>query len=301
VPDLFASAGCTCWNEPAQRPETFGSGPDYPAEGRLAGRYLTRTFPGARIGYIWEDEPVGCCQQAVQELDSEIPPAQVVTRQRFTTDELPTDRLLPQVEAAQAAGAQVVVLDTLAPQAVALGLLDAANLGYHPTFFVPSSGSSDPNTVGTFIQRFSGGKASPALEDGVLTEDFLPSAADATNPWIKLFRQIHDTYEPQQPFDNPTVFGMTVAFDFTEALRAAGPNPTRESIVAAVNRGALNVGGPGLVPLDFSFVNHGGYAGERVGTVSDGAIVLAGPVFLVHDTGPILVVPANRARPPRHF
>jgi ABC-type branched-subunit amino acid transport system substrate-binding protein len=301
VPDLFASAGCTCWNEPVQHPETFGFGAEYPAEGRLAGRYLTRTFPDARIGYIWEDEPVGCCQQAVQQLDSEIPAAQVVTRQRFTTDELPADRLLPQVRAAQSAGAQVVVLDTLAPQAVALGLLDAASLGYHPTFFVPSSGSSDPDTVATFIQRFSGGKASPALEDGVITEDFLPSASDTTNPWITLFRRIHDTYQPQAPFDNPTVFGMAVAFTFTEALKAAGPHPTRQSIVAAVNRGAVNLGGPGLAPLDYSPFNHAGYAGEQIGTVRNGGIVLSGPVFITHETGPIVAVPVSRTTPPPHL
>jgi ABC-type branched-subunit amino acid transport system substrate-binding protein len=301
VPDLFAGAGCECWNQPRQRPETFGSGTDYPEEGRLAGHYVASTFPAAKVGYIWENDAIGCCQKAVQELDSEIPASQVVTRQPFTTGELPTDRLLPQVRAAQAAGAQVVVLDTLAPQAVALALLDAATMGYHPTVLVPSSGSADPSTVGGLIQQFSGGKASPALENGLITLDFLPSASDVDNPWIALFRQIHDTYEPQVPFDNPSVFGMAVAYTFTKALRAAGPNPTRQSIVAAINRGAVNLGGPGLAPLDYSPLNHAGYAGEQIGTVRNGGLVLTGPVFFTHDTGPIITVPASRTRPPQHF
>jgi ABC-type branched-subunit amino acid transport system substrate-binding protein len=291
VPDLFAGAGCTCWNEPRQRPETFGSGTDYPAEGRLAGRYVATTFPAAKVAYIWEDGAVGCCRDAVAELDSEIPAAQVVTRQRFITVELPTDRLLPQMQAAQAAGAQVVVLDTLAPQAVALALLDGARLGYHPQLLVPSSGSADPSTVGGLVQQFSGGAASPALENGLLTLDFLPASADPDNPWIAWFRQIHDTYEPQVPFDNPTVFGMATAFTFTRALLAAGPNPTRPSIVAAINRGAVNFGGPGLAPLEYSAINHAGYAGERVGTVRNGALVLSGPVFITHDRGPIISLP----------
>jgi hypothetical protein len=135
----------------------------------------------------------------------------------------------------------------------------------------------------------------------VITEDSVPSASDTANPWIRLFRQIHDRYEPQQPFDNPTVFGMAVAFTFTEALRAAGPHPTRQSIVAAVNRGAVNFGGPGLAPLEYSLFNHAGYAGDQIGTVQNGSIVLSGPVFITHEAGPILAVPASRTAPPPHF
>jgi ABC-type branched-subunit amino acid transport system substrate-binding protein len=288
VPDLFAAAGCACWNEPRQRPETFGFGTDYPEEGRIAGHYVARTFPTAKVGYLWQNDPIACCQQAVAELDSQIPPVQVVSRQPFTTDELPVDRLMPQMRAAQSAGVSVLVLDTLAPQAVALALLDAAGLGYHPQFLVPSNGSADPTTVAGFITRFSGGRASPALENGLITQDFLPSATDTANRWIALFRWIHDTYEPQMPFDNLTVYGMAAAVTFTQALRAAGPRPTRRSIVAAVNAGAVNFGGPGLAPLDYSLFNHAGYDGERIGTVRDGGFVLSGPVFVTHDTGPVV-------------
>jgi ABC-type branched-subunit amino acid transport system substrate-binding protein len=301
VPDLFAAAGCSCWNEPVQRPRTFGFGTDYPEEGKLAGAYVARTFPAAKVGYIWQNDPIACCQQAVQELDSEIPAAQVVSRQPFTEDELPTDRLLPQMRAAQAAGVEVLVLDTLAPQAVALALLDAASLGYHPRVFVPSNGSADPTTVGGLIRRFSGGRVGPALEDGLLTLDFLPSATDTDNPWIALFRRIHDTYEPQAPFDNLTVYGMGAAFTFTQALRAAGPHPTRQSIVAAVDFGAVDFGGPGLAPLDYSPFSHAGYIGEQVGTVQNGGFVLSGPVFVTHDSGPIITVTPSEATPPHRF
>jgi len=53
-----------------------------------------------------------------------------VTLQAFTIADLLTgSRLLPKVKAAQAAGARVLVLDTLAPAATALVLLDAASIG----------------------------------------------------------------------------------------------------------------------------------------------------------------------------
>lgn len=145
------------------------------------------------------------------------------------------------MQAARAAGARVLVLDTLVPQATALVLLDAA---------------------GGFIRQFSEGKADPALENGLITQDDLPSASDRASPWIALFRQLHDAYEPQAPFDDITVYAMASAFTFTEALRAAGPRPARRSLLAALVSGAVNADGPGLAPFDFSPVNLGPFRPE---------------------------------------
>jgi ABC-type branched-subunit amino acid transport system substrate-binding protein len=301
VPDLLVSSSCGCWNEPVQRPETFGAGPDFTVEGRELGHYVARTFPAAKVGYVWENSSALCCKQGVAGLDNQIPAARVVTRQSFSPGELAADRLLPQVEAARAAGVQVLVLDTIVPQATALVLLDAAGLGYHPRILVAQTLSADPVLVGGFLRQFSGGKASPALENGLITQDDLPSASDTANPWIALFHRIHDTYEPKEPFDDITVYAMASAFTFTQALRAAGSHPTRRSIVAALNSGAVDFGGPGVAPFDFSHVNHGGYAGQRIGIVENGGITLSGPVSFTHDTGPILTLPPSTARPPHRF
>lgn len=301
VPDLFVGSSCECWNQPLTRPDTIGFGTDYPDEGRLLGSYVARAFPAAKVGYIWENSPVGCCQQSMAELDEEIPASQVVTRQPFTLAELPADRLLPQVQAAQAAGAQVLVIDTLAPAATALVLLDAASIGYHPTFLDTFRLSADPATVASFITQFSHGKASPALENGLITQDYLPSASDRANPWIQLFRHIHDTYEPRAPFDNMTVYGMAAAYAFTNALQSAGPHPTRQSIIAAVDSGAVNLGGPGLIPLAYSPSSHDGYNGEEIGVVQDGGIQLSGPVYTTHDGGPVIAIPPVTFNPPHRF
>jgi hypothetical protein len=55
-----------------------------------------------------------------------------------------------------------------------------------------------------------------------------------------------------------TVYGMAAAYALTRALQAAGPDPTRQSVVAAVSHGAVNLAGPGLVPLDDSPLSHDG-------------------------------------------
>ena len=58
VPDLLVGSGCVCWNQPGPHPDTFGFETDYVAEGRLLGSYVTRSFPGQRIGYLWENDPI---------------------------------------------------------------------------------------------------------------------------------------------------------------------------------------------------------------------------------------------------
>jgi ABC-type branched-subunit amino acid transport system substrate-binding protein len=288
VPDLFVGSSCDCWNEARQRPETFGFGTNYTLEGRLMGGYVTRTFPTQKVAYVYEVNAVGCCQQAVAEMDKQIPPAQVVARESFTAADLqPNVQIRTQLAAARQAGAQVLILDTLAPAAIAETLLGDAVAGYHPTILVPFPLSADPTTVAGLIQQFSRGNVSPSIEDGLITQAHLPSAADTTNPWIRVFRQVHDRYEPSEPFDDMTVYGMAAAVVFVQALQQAGRNPTRSSIVAAVNRGAVNAGGPGLVALPFSATDHDGYPGEQIGTVRNGAIVLSGPAFESSPSGAV--------------
>jgi branched-chain amino acid transport system substrate-binding protein len=131
VPDLFVGSSCACWNEPKRHPDTFGFGTNYNLEGRLIGHYVTRAFPASKIGLIWEDD--GCCAGSVRQLEAEIPRSRVATSQPFTIAELTSTLLRPQIKAAQSAGVRVLVLDTLAPAAVAEVLLDTESLGYHPT------------------------------------------------------------------------------------------------------------------------------------------------------------------------
>ncbi len=116
VPDLFVGSSCACWNEPAQRPYTFGFGNNYTLEGRIIGDYVARSFPTEKIAYLYQENPIACCQQAVPQLDQEIPPRQVVSRQGFTTSDLSSPTLFAaKLQAASAADAQVLILDSSLP------------------------------------------------------------------------------------------------------------------------------------------------------------------------------------------
>ena len=55
---------------------------------------------------------------------------------------------------------------------------------------------------------------------------------------MKLFRKVDEKYIPKLPFDGNVEYGMALAYTFVEALQAAGPNPTRQSIVETIETGS---------------------------------------------------------------
>ena len=104
----------------------------------------------------------------------------------------------------------------------------------------------DPITVGGLLKTVSKGKASgTALIEGAITDGYLPSSSDTSNPWIKLFMKIHQQYDASAPFDGNVEYGMANAYTLVQALQAAGKNLTRQDLVNAVN--TMGANGPGLV------------------------------------------------------
>jgi len=140
-----------------------------------------------------------------------------------------------------------------------------------------------------------------SLENGVITDGYLPSEDNLTNPWIALFKQIHDQYDASEPFDGNTVYGMSAGYLFVQALQGAGKNLTRQSLIKALNSKGSSYKGPGLVPLAFSSSNHGGYTGAQIATVNNGQVTLTGPVYTTQDSGPISTYSASQPAPPSHF
>jgi hypothetical protein len=87
-------------------------------------------------------------------------------------------------------------------------------------------------------------------------------------------------------FDGNIEYGLASAYTFTEALAAAGQNPTRESLVAAVE--ANKFAGPNLTPYAYSSDDHSGMTGVQMGVIDGLAIKLQGtPPVTDNGTGGI--------------
>jgi branched-chain amino acid transport system substrate-binding protein len=232
-------------------------------------------------------------------LKDELPASSIVSIQRYD----PTNtKIAPQAEALQKAGAQVVISFSV-PAFTALLWLTDLSLKFAPQLVVSNVGS-DPKTLSGLLTSYSKGAApGKTLIQGIITDGYLATAADPSNSWIKLFEKIHNAYIPKLPFDGNVEYGMAAAYAFAQALQAAGQNPTRASIVAAVNNSHFL--GPGLVPFGYSATSHSGYIGTQMGIIHGLSIKLIGQPLTTDDgSGPItaystpqVTAPANGIPP----
>ena len=178
----------------------------------------------------------------------------------------------------QAAGVQVIIAFSI-PTFTAVTEASAAALHYAPKFVVSNVGADPPTLTGILTSGGLGAKLPAALIDGTISDTYLPLESDTTNPWISLFQSIKATYAPTLPWDGNVLYGFAEAYTFVQALKAAGQNPTRQSIVNAIQNGHWT-DGPGLTPYGYSSSNHLGFLGVemvQIGTDGNARLPRPGP------------------------
>lgn len=297
VPDLFVESGCSCFDDPVNYPDTYGYTEDYKVEGKILGQYTLNNYPGQKVAYLLQDDDLG--QYGQEGLNELIPPSEVVTQQSYDSSNL-TQGLGTQIFEAQASGAQVVIIFGI-PAAVAIALLTAYKLNYHPTFVVSNVGG-DPSTLGALLGQFSKGQANIALAGGVVSDTYIPAPTDLNNPWVRLFKAVHDKYEPTEPFDFYAISGMTFAYSTYEALHDVGPNLTRAGLLKVMNTEGSTFQGPNLSPYAFSTTDHDGFAGAQMDVIANGVTQVTGPVYVTdnHDA-PVTTYNQPHPLPPTSF
>ncbi|MGH8962345.1 MAG: ABC transporter substrate-binding protein [Jatrophihabitantaceae bacterium] len=274
VPDLFVSSGSRSWNQPSKYPMTFGWQPDYTVEGKVLGDYIKKNFAGKKVCSFGQGDDFGT--DGAQGVELTLGSGSLASKQTYT----PTNtNVAPQIGALKAAGCQVVTAFTV-PGFTALALGTAAQLKYAPQWVISNVGS-DIVTLTGFLKG-----NTKALLQNAISDDYLPIPSDTSNSWIKLFRMVNEKYNNNAPFDGNVEYGMGLAYTTLEALKSAGKNLTRGSLLAAVAKGGFS--GPGLVPFRFSATDHSGYGGTQIVKISDGVATPTGPVYTTDDTsGPL--------------
>jgi ABC-type branched-subunit amino acid transport system substrate-binding protein len=273
VPDLFVSSGCLCWDDPEKNPYTFGWLPEYPVEGKILGDYIKKNFPGKKVGVFYQDDDFG--EGGLEGLEQDVED-QIVAREGYQPGN--TD-IGPQMAAIKRAGAEVVVLFTV-PTYTALAHLAALELDFKPQFVATSVGT-DPTTVGALLKEFSKGKAGTSLIEGLISDYYLPSPYDESDSWTKLFTKVREKYAPKLPNDGNVQYGMALAYTFADALQRAGDNPTRQSLIDAIEEGGME--GPPLAPYRYSKDSHAGITGLRMSTIKNGELQYMGETLTTDD------------------
>ncbi|MPY78299.1 MAG: ABC transporter substrate-binding protein [Actinophytocola sp.] len=284
VPDLFVSSGSLQWGDDVEsKPQTFGWQPDYETEGKIIGKWVSENMPNARVGLFLQDDDFGeDGEKGVRRYLGD----QIVATERYTSGN--TD-VAPQVAALQAANVDIV-LGFNTPSYTALTQLTANKLNFDPKWFYSNVGS-DPELVGSLLARFSEGavKDGSSLLDGVVTTEYIPGVDTPDDPWVKLWQEVWDKHGSGGKLTNYRVYGMSQAYTFVQALQSAGPNPTREGIVEAIEQAGKEFDGPALAPFRYSEDSHMGISGLRVSELSGGKANPLTPV-LTTDIGDAPIV-----------
>ncbi|MFG3341321.1 ABC transporter substrate-binding protein [Glycomyces sp. NPDC048151] len=266
VPDLFVSSGSLTWNQPEVYEHTFAFNADYVTEGAALAQYAVEQQPGAKVCVLGQDDDYG--EGILEGVETVLGSNAITEVQTYSTS---AEDLTAQTGAMMAAGCEVNVLGTINGfTAMAVGT--AAQMEWFPKWYVSSSGADYPTLAG-----YLGAELAPQLLQGMVSVNYLPFSPDGE--WVALFEEINAEYNDGAPFTGNTVFGMSVGYLFAEALAAAGDDPTRESLVAAVESGDLV--GNGIVPLSFAEGDHAAYRSVGITAVNEGVQDYVGTTYEV--------------------
>jgi branched-chain amino acid transport system substrate-binding protein len=257
VPDLFVASGSSLWDQPKKNPETFGWQTDYESEGKIIGQYIKENFPNAKVGLFLQDDDFGTDgEKGVREYIDK----QIVDAERYTPG---NTNVTSQISALQQKGADFVVGFNV-PSYTALTQLTALKLNYKPQWFYSNVGS-DPTLVGGLLANFSQGAVKDASSlNGALTTQYLSGVETPDDPWTQLWQKVWDASGQDGQLTNFEIYGMAQAYTTVQALQAAGKNPTRESLVAAVEKAGKKWTGPAYAPFRYSSSRHAGISGMKV-------------------------------------
>jgi branched-chain amino acid transport system substrate-binding protein len=241
VPQLFVASGATTWGKDSKTyPWTIGYQPNYQAEGTIYGRYVAKTSLKARIGVLYQNDDYG--KDLLKGLSKGLGSKAklVVSKQNYDVTDADVQSQIARLKAARVNTLMLFATPKFAIQSYVY----AHKLGWKPTVYVNAVSSAANimglSTVGTSKKQTNGSLSIVFLKDPTDTHW-------AKDPGVKLYRSIMKRYKGGNPNDVYAVYGMSAAHTFVEALKKAGKNPTRASIMKAAN--SLNIkNDPFLLP-----------------------------------------------------
>lgn len=228
VPQLFVGSGHSRLALERKRyPWSMGYLPRFAGEAALYGRYIARTRPRARIAVLHEDSEYG--QDMFVGLRRGL--GRLSTRIRAVqTYDLTDPDLNSQIARLKASRADTVMIFALPTQTIQ-AFLAIHKLAWRPRIFV-NSVSIDPFVM-EVVQR----NTSRRLVEGSISSAFLKDPTDpalARDPGVILYKQILRRYLPNAKVKEVAhLYGMAVAYTMVDALRRAGAEPTRASLLRA--------------------------------------------------------------------
>lgn len=236
VPQLFIGTGASAFVDPARYPWTLPWNPSFETEGQIYGRYIRETFPGEKVGILYQNDELGL--DYLRGITDGIAGASEIVARPYDVTDATVDA---QIAALAMAGA-TVFFNASTPRFATLAIQRAFEIGWRPHHILANVSNS---VSGVLVP------AGVEASTGILTAGFMkdpgfPEWADAPDiiAYHAFLRAHYPEGDPRGVFE---VYGYATATALAEVLRRAGDDLSRENIMQlATSLAGLEV--PGLMP-----------------------------------------------------
>lgn len=228
VPDLFVSTGFSGWGDYKKWPWTIGYIPDYVSEAKVLAKYINDTFPGKKIGILYQNDAFG--KDHLNGLKAALAdPTLIVSEQSY---EASATDISAQVLNIKDSGADIVYLASTPGFSVKF-IVGAHTQGYNPQIVMSyvNAHTSVASLIGGGTQPDQLAKGFKELE-GTISTNYLIPATEATNPAIQTHKAIMEKYGGP-PVSTLTVYGQSQAETVVEALKKACNKLDRKGLLEA--------------------------------------------------------------------
>jgi branched-chain amino acid transport system substrate-binding protein len=236
VPQVLLATGDAYWGncvhhacQGSTKPWTMGWQPDYPGEAKLYAKYILQHKKGAKIGVLYQNDAYGKNYLAGLKTGLGSHSNQIVDKEAYNAGN--TAQVQADVVALKTHGADTFVIFAT-PGASIAALATATGIGWSPLTLLNNVSA---NRIFMGLAAKNG-----ANLNGVISTAYTPSQTAQPNlPGMKLAKKIIHKYASNldQQFaagDGNLVYGLAVGWTFWDALKHAGKNPTRKSLMHAL-------------------------------------------------------------------
>jgi branched-chain amino acid transport system substrate-binding protein len=228
VPQALVATGASYWGTQYKKyPWTIGWQPNYVAEGALYGQYIRAKQTSAKIAILYQNDDYG--SDYVRGLTKGLGgTSKIVAKQGYSITESNVASEMARLKASGANTLFVAATPSFAVQSVVI----AYKLGWHPRIYMNSvSGTND-------LMNAAANSSSASAVNGIISTAYTQIPDDPVyekTPGMKLYRRIMAAENVGTRLNDVfNVYGMGTAWTFVDALKRAGKNPTRASLMRAL-------------------------------------------------------------------